>query len=221
MQAQLQALPANDVEDFPMSLLDLTKNAHRYHGEIDKESNDVAAEYDMYINTPTMKVMILQYPNRDPDQPYSNRTGQKPLEFRIKPKCGLVEVDIPMDVHHNFNKEKGIIYGEAMRKSRVLREGGSYGMAGGFGIGSKPRSAAKDSQKPSIEGPTQESLLENFDDANNKGHVMNKITLGGQIIPFKEGKDPNYYIGVFKGSELLTQDIHFRELAVVWHLQLS
>ena len=201
VQAQLLTLPADDMDDFPIGLPDLTKDARRYHGDIGKKKDEIAAEYDVYINTPTMKVMILQYPNRDPGQPYSEKNGQKPLEFRIKPKCGLIEVDIPMDVHTNFDKGKGVIYGEAMRRSRVLQEGGSYGMAGGFGIGSKPRPTASDRQQSTIEEPTHESLLASFDDANNKGHVMNKITLGGQIVPFKEGNDPNYFIGVFKGSE--------------------
>ena len=193
-------LPLPDDEiDVPFGISDMAKHGHRYIGDIGDDK--IVAEYDIYMNAPTKKLLIIQYPNRDPGQPYSNKTGQKPLEIRIKPKCGLVEVDIPMDIHTNFDKEKGIIYGEAMRKSHVLQEGGSYGMAGGLGIGSKPRSTATGSQTFTTEEPSHESLLANFDDANNKGHVMNKITLGGTIVPFKSGNDPNYYIGVFKGGE--------------------
>ena len=199
VEAGLTPLPPDEVEDFPFGKSDMVRNGQRYHGNAVKD--EIVAEYDVYINKPTKKIMILQYPNRGPGQPYCERTGQKPLELRIKPKCGLIEVDIPIDVHNNFDKEKGIIYGEAMRKSRVLQEGGSYGMAGGFGIGSKPRATASGSQPSTAEEPTHEALLANFDDANNKGHVMNKITLGGQVVPFKPGNDPNYYIGVFKGGE--------------------
>lgn len=199
VEAGLTPLPPDEVEDFPFGKPDMVRNGQRYHGDHGKD--EMIAEYDVYINKPTKKIMILQYPNRGPGQPYCERTGQKPLELRIKPKCGLIEVDIPMDVHTNFDKEKGIIYGEAMRKSRVLQDGGSYGMAGGFGIGSKPRATASGRQPSAAEEPTHESLLTNFDDANNKGHVMNKVTLGGQIVPFKPGNDPNYYIGVFKGRK--------------------
>ena len=200
-EAQLIPSPKDQVDDFPFGISDMAKAKHasRYHGDVGDD--DVVAEYDMYINAPTRKILIIQYPNRDPGQPYSNKTGQKPLELRIKPKCGLVEVDIPMDIHKNYDKEKGIIYGEAMRKSRVLQEGGSYGMAGGLGIGSKPRPTTTGSQASTVEEPSHESLLANFDDANNKGHVMNKITLGGTIVPFKPGNDPNYYIGVFRERE--------------------
>lgn len=159
-------------------------------------------EYDMYINRSEKRLMLLQYPNRDIGQSYCERIGLKPLEIRIKPKCGLVEVDIPMVLHSNFNKEKGIQYGQAMRKSRVLQEGGSYGLAGGLRAGllaTKLRLSNQD-QNITSEEPSIEALLENFEDANNKGHVMNKLTLGGRIVPWADGY-PIYYIGVFKGSE--------------------
>ena len=154
--------------------------------------------YKQYINKPTMKLLVLMYPDRDPSQPYNDSTGQKPLEMRIKPKCGLIEVDIPVNVASNFDKEKGVQYGEAMRKSKVLQEGGSYGVAGGLGNRGKAPVTADD--QTHSEGPSHETLLENFDDANNKGHVMNKMTLAGQIIPFRNG-DPIYFIGVCRGGE--------------------
>lgn len=166
----------------------------------------VVAEYDMYLNKPGKHLMLLQYPNRDPGQSYSDKTGQKPLELRIKPKCGLVEVDIPLSIHGNFDKQKGIHYGEAMRKSRTLQEGGSYGLAGGLRAGTGPTGAPRssrprvDERTSWVEEPSPEDLLDNFEDANGKGHVMNKIVLGGRIIPWKDG-DPIYMVGVFRGSE--------------------
>lgn len=159
----------------------------------------IAEKYKLLINPSKKRIMLLQYPNREPGQAYCDETGQKPLELRIKPKCGLVEVDIPMNVHSNFGKEKGLEYGAALRKSRLVQKGGSYGLAGGLGIG--PSKAAKNETDAIIpDGPLQEKLLENYDDANNKGHVMNKITLGGRIITFKDG-DPIYMIATFKGGQ--------------------
>lgn len=166
----------------------------------------VVAEYDMYLNKPGKRLMLLQYPNRDPGQSYSDKTGQKPLELRIKPKCGLVEVDIPLSTRANFDKQKGIHYGEAMRKSRTLQEGGSYGLSGGLRAGMGPmggprRSRSRiDEQASGVDDQSPEDLLESFEDANQKGHVMNKIVLGGRIVPWKDG-DPIYMVGVFRGSE--------------------
>ena len=163
----------------------------------DNRPNDkIKAQYKMYINKSEKHHMVLQYPNRDRSQPYSEATGQKPIELRIKPKCGLVEIDVPLNLHTNFDKAKGIEYGEAMRKSKVLQGGGSYGMAGGLGIASQVRSSKNEARASAAE-PSQEALLENFSDSNNKGHVMNKITLSGQINPYKEG-DPQYFLGVFR-----------------------
>lgn len=162
----------------------------------------LVGEYDIYINQPEKRLMLLQYPNRDIGQPYSDRIGLKPLELRIKPKCGLVEVDIPMILHSNFDKDKGIQYGQAMRNSRILQEGGSYGLAGGLRAGllaTRLRLSNQEHNRTSEE-PSHEILLENFEDAANKGHVMSKLTLGGRIVPWEDG-DPIYFLGVFKGSE--------------------
>ena len=157
----------------------------------------VVTKYSLLINKPVGKrAMLMQYPNRRIGQEYRAASGTKPLQIRIKPKCGLVEVDIPVNVHENYDKEKGVDYGGAMRKSRLLQEGSSFGLGGGLGIGPRPILKAEQ-RAPPPEGPSPEKLLENFEDANNKGHVMNKITLGGQIHPFKNG-DPIYMTATFK-----------------------
>ena len=163
----------------------------------------VTAKYSLFINKPTGKrAMLMQYPNRKVGQEYSAASNTKPLEIRIKPKCGIVEVDIPVEVHANYDRQKGVQYGEAMRKSRLLQDGGSYGLGGGLGIGPRP-TVKNDRQAPPPDGPSHEKLLENFSDANNKGHVMNKITLGGHIHPFKNG-DPIYVAATFKEGEYIT-----------------
>lgn len=168
----------------------------------DESLGKLVGEYDLYTNQSEKRLMLLQYPNRDVGQPYSDRIGLKPLELRIKPKCGVVEVDVPMIVHFNFDKEKGIQYGQALRKSRVLQEGSSYGLTGGLrsGVSATRLRSSNQEENPTPDEPSSEALLENFEDANNKGHVMNKLTLGGRIVPWKDG-DPIYLLGVFKGSE--------------------
>ena len=48
--------------------------------------------------------------------------------------------------------------------------------------------------------PSKEELLDDFDKANEEGHVMNKITLGGRMKKW-EPNDPIYALGVFRESE--------------------
>ena len=183
--------PNNNAANASEDQLEELLRAHHKLGPILKR-------YKLFINPSKMHGLLLQFPNREIGQEYCRAQGQKPIELRYKPKHGLVELDIPIDIHHNYDKEKGIQYGEAMRNSRVLQQGGSYGLAGGFGVGLKP--SKDDKRAPPPEGPSVEKLLENFDDANNKGHVMNKITLGGMIVPFKE-RDPIYMTATFCGGK--------------------
>ncbi|KAI9821741.1 MAG: hypothetical protein M1827_002322 [Pycnora praestabilis] len=174
------------------------------------EEDPVVREYDVFI-TPkrAQKLMLLQYPNRDRTQPYSEANHAKALGMRIKPKSGLVEVDVPMNVNTNYDKEKGITWGEAMRKSTMEKGGGSHGFAGGFGVGGGGgggvgrrggRANEIDDRSASRE-MSQDALITNFEDANNKGRVLNKQTLGGLISPVEDGQ-PLYMVGAFRGNEL-------------------
>lgn len=183
------------------------KQAGQIFDPVDSALGSLVAEYDMFLNNPGKHLMLLQYPNRDPGQPYSERTYSRPLALRVKPKCGIVEVDVPITTQSYFDKEKGISYGEAIRKSRILQEGGSYGLTGGLragvGGGMRFRLPVSSDVASNMEEPSLETLLDNFEEASKKGHVMNKLTLGGQIVFWKNG-DPIYMIGVFKGSKLAT-----------------
>lgn len=176
-----------------------TKSDGAPHGSPNGPDDKIKSQYDIFINKTEKHIMVLQFPNRDRKQPYNMGSGEKPLELRIKPISGLVEVDVPIVVQHCYDQPKGIQYGQAMKKSRVLRQGGSYGLAGGLGV-NRPVRVPRDDVRNPVEEISEEKLLENFEDSNNKGHVLNKITLGGRIAKPENGK-PNYFIGVFKGRK--------------------
>ncbi|KAL2356792.1 DNA-directed RNA polymerase III subunit Rpc5 [Cryomyces antarcticus] len=169
------------------------------------DDDPVTAEYDVFI-TPDLEeqIYLLQYPNRGYKQPYNEAAFQKPLDMRIKPKAGFIEMDVPMHVWANFDKKKGVEWGEAMRKAKDDGSSG-FGLAAGFDGGAPPlkrsgRATADQNEDGSPEADV-EHLLRRFDDANDKGHVMNKQTLGGQILKDEAGK-PIYMLGAFRGKEL-------------------
>ncbi|KAL8922972.1 MAG: hypothetical protein Q9172_003350 [Xanthocarpia lactea] len=177
---------------------------------IEKEP-DMANYKMVYNQEPGTRALLLRFPNRKPDQPYNARTGQKPLEIRIKPKYGHIEVDVPILVDQHWDVAKAIEYQHAMQKSTVLQQGRSYGLAGGLGTG--PQSA---SRKPPIDPstasrPSIETLLANPADANNKGHVMNKITLAGRIFPFDDTQS-RYLCGVFRDDAIVELSANFAHL---------
>ncbi len=120
------------------------------------------------------------------------------LELRIKPKCGLIEVDIPIDIHYHYDREKGIGFGSALRKKELRGESSLF-----YGISSRldSRLSKKDEDETAtLEEPSRNHMPEEFDNANDEGYVMNKMTLGGRIEPFKEG-DPVYMLATFNDGD--------------------
>ncbi|EEP75501.1 sulfite reductase beta subunit [Uncinocarpus reesii 1704] len=172
----------------------------------DSTSDDpVIASYDIFITDAQVRRFLLQYPDRSLAQPYSDLTLQKPTEFRLKPKTGLVEVDIPINTRINYDESKGLRYGNALKKSRVLQEGGTHGLAGGFNTGGVAAGRAKlesDSVGKDYWNDGNGGEYEDLEDeAIKAGHIMTTQTLGGRIQETMDG-DPIYMLGAFKENEL-------------------
>ena len=186
--------------------------------DVDVEEDEIVASYNVYIKPHLKdgkKVYILQFPNRDAEQGYSAANSSMPLEIRMKEKSGLLEVDVPIDVFRNYDPEKGIRWGEAVRKSDYNKgsDGGSHGLAGGFGIGGgqsarpRGRGIAHDDREEMI---TQDELLQDFESIVSDGRVLKKQTLGGQAIP-KDSTTPQYMIGAFRNRKLLSVPLALRK----------
>jgi DNA-directed RNA polymerase-3 subunit RPC5 len=168
----------------------------------DVDPDPIKASYDVYIK-PRMrdgrKVYILQFPNRDSKQDYSSANHSQPLELRIKPKAGMLELDVPVDAWRNYDREKGIKWGEAMRQSNMVKGGGSHGMPGGFGIGgAQPGRGRGRGEEDNV--INQERLLADYAGAIQREQVLTRQTLGGQAVP-KESATPQYMIGAFRKSK--------------------
>ncbi|KAG5439357.1 hypothetical protein PCK2_000806, partial [Pneumocystis canis] len=69
----------------------------------------VIKTYNIYTTSYLNDYLYLfQYPIRPSIQPYIEESFSKPLELRIKPKSGLVEVDVPIYTKKYYNEERGI-----------------------------------------------------------------------------------------------------------------
>jgi len=153
----------------------------------DKEPIDedpIKASYDIYIK-PTLsngrKLYVLQFPNRPSTQPYIEAQGSKPTELRMKPESGLIELDVPLDAFRNYDREKGVRWGDALKQSNATKT--TYGLPGGFGIGGQPagrgRGRAVKDEPEDLSGISDQS----FTAMLNQQRVMTKQTLGGQAVP--------------------------------------
>jgi DNA-directed RNA polymerase-3 subunit RPC5 len=177
---------------------------------MDVEDDDpVVAEYDVFI-TPDMveqQLYVLQYLNRPPNQPLTQATQSAPTEVRVKQGSGFVEVDVPIDIRQNYNRPAGVRWGESLRKTKGFGQR-AYGIASGFertmprnrpgageGAAAPPTTAVDDDDNV-------EEYVTNFEDANEKGHVLNVQTFGGQILK-DDGKGPSYMLGTFRDGEIL------------------
>jgi DNA-directed RNA polymerase-3 subunit RPC5 len=149
------------------------------------------------------QIYLLQYPNRSREQPYNDRNNAQPLEVRIKPESGFIEMDIKTTVEVNYDKQKGAKWGQALE---TAKDNGApaFGIASGFGKGTTLETGFSTRQRPPRGERNVENRLAAFYEANEAGKVLNKQTLGGQIIKPEPGM-PQYMLGAFRESSCSPQ----------------
>lgn len=190
---------------------------------MENDADPIKASYDVYIKphlSAGRQMYVLQFPNRDARQQYRKAQGSEPLKMRIKPNAGMVELDVPMDVHNNYDQRKGATWGTAMKKSRESKGTGSHGLPGGFGIGGAASGGRGAGRGRGIEDvqALQDQFLADFENAVAREQVLVKQTLGGQSVS-NEDTTPQYMIGTFVNGNydletLLTHElIRYRSTA--------
>ncbi|KAL1972882.1 hypothetical protein VTN31DRAFT_6424 [Thermomyces dupontii] len=166
----------------------------------DDSSDPIITSYDIYLTDSQQSQIpryVFQYVDRATNRPYDERHGQKPTAVRVKPKTGLIEVDVPIDTQLNYDVNKGRKFGEALKQSRLARDGtgGAFGMAGGFNpVG----------QQPGARGAVKAEDVEMASDVKGEGKVDTMLrvqTLGGRVKDAEDG-DPLYMLGAFRGKNL-------------------
>ncbi|KAF4451782.1 DNA-directed RNA polymerase III subunit rpc5 [Fusarium austroafricanum] len=169
----------------------------------DSEDDDpVTATYNVFIN-PSLplgrRLLVLQHPNRTDDAP-----RPPPTELRVKAQAGMVEVDVPLDNTVAYDREKGLKWGKTLHASMATKNGGSHGLAGGFGFGTVQ---ARGGRKKA------EDEEENMDwaEAVRQDKVLRTQTLGGQ---YPEYKEVQHMVGVFQGK-----DLHLTPVSSLVHLR--
>ena len=187
----------------PLHHMSASSSDHAYTASVSFEEEDddpVLVEYEVYVTPRQLEQsLLLQYPNRDRSKPYG-QAGEKPVEMRVKLKTGFVEMDVETNVHSNFDKQKGVQWGESLNQAKETGVD-FFGMASGFGKSTRNEHFSTDASTSHANAGDMQQLLTDFKQSNEQGLVLNKQTLGGQIVRPENGK-PNYMLGTFRGKEL-------------------
>ncbi|ORY65276.1 Sin-like protein conserved region-domain-containing protein [Pseudomassariella vexata] len=156
------------------------------------DPDPIIASYNVFTNPSlpsTRKIFILQHPNKQGAAATSYPSIQ---EVRIKPSSGMIEVDVPLPYQDaGFDRDKGMKWGGALQKSMGSKNGGSHGLAGGFGVGVPP---ARNGRRG--EGDRE---IYDWSEAVRQDKVLRTQTLGGMV---GSGEDCRWMVGVFKGGNL-------------------
>jgi DNA-directed RNA polymerase-3 subunit RPC5 len=206
-EEDLVSAPAHDVTEVnDDAISDISDDP-----EVEEEEDDdpVINEFDVFITPKARELLLLfQYVGRHKSQPFVG--SQAPIEMRVKPESSYFEMDVPINIYENYDRVKGVRFGEAMRKTKGLGQT-AYGEAGGFDRKMpksirRPNANADDADPVDAPPPALadddnlDDYVMNFEDANEKGHVLNKLTWGGKLYRQPNWK-PNYMVGTFRGGE--------------------
>lgn len=161
----------------------------------ESEDDPIVREYDVYMTSElAQNLYLFQYPVRAGMKPYTKAQNSCPLDARLKPKSGLVEVDVPVNVAVNYDEEKGRVWGDVLRKAKQANEGGITGKAAAAKSSAGKKRRVKNEDDDDEE--EEDVMLMEFNDAVKKGRVLSKQTLGSKMQP----DETKYMVGVFKFS---------------------
>jgi len=113
----------------------------------------------------------------------------------VKPKVGIMEMDVPRDVSNNYDVAKGIEMGTAMK---IVRDDGAvnfFGEGGGMGVSAPPPQPRRRDRQ------TEQGLagtLE-WDEAVSTGRVLTHYTMAGKFAK-EENKRSEQMIGIVQGG---------------------
>ncbi|KAI0466400.1 Sin-like protein conserved region-domain-containing protein [Xylaria cf. heliscus] len=161
------------------------------------DPDPIVASYKVYANPALAtgrRLLIMQHPNQQGpiNYPHAQVSG-----VRIKNRSGMLEVDVPVShAHADYDRDKGQRWGGALAKSLAAKNGGTHGLAGGFGVGVS-------TMRPSKRRDDFERDIDMMDwpEAVRQDKVLRTKTLGGQL-PAESETECQWMVGVFKGDHL-------------------
>ena len=140
-----------------------------------KHQEPTLAKWDMYWKIPKYPVMILHLPNRLRGQSLAARYAQKPTAFRVKPKSGFVEVEVPVPTYKHQREDISLNYGAIVELRKRFPDDLCCGLSGGF------KSASDTKDKGTMGKLTYEELYHAYNEC--VGQKFQTQIYEGKIMP--------------------------------------
>ncbi|TQW00471.1 hypothetical protein V2A60_001550 [Cordyceps javanica] len=201
-----------DIPDAPAAPFPRSNDDRVGNPEDDNDDDDdpITASYPVFLN-PALplgrRLLVLQHPNR------TDESGSRPppSELRLKAESGMVEVDMPLDYNEAYDRDKGLRWGRTLQTSMAAKNGGSHGLAGGFGFGAVQQRGGGGGASGRRRNEVDAEDLIDWNEAVRQDKVLRTQTLGGQ---YPDADEVQYMVGVFQGN-----DLHLTPVSSLVHLR--
>ncbi|CAA20918.1 DNA-directed RNA polymerase III subunit rpc5 [Schizosaccharomyces pombe] len=81
-----------------------------------EEQDPVVRTYPVFFSPGLRNNLLLnQFPLRPKNRTYSDANGEAPIDVRVKPKTGWMEVDVPIPTTKYYNEDKAMKYGNGKK----------------------------------------------------------------------------------------------------------
>lgn len=124
---------------------------------------------------------------------------------------------MPINTRLNYDLGKGVKYGDALKKSKNAREGGAYGMAGGFSVSGGQGGGQGQGKVKAEDMKAEEGMVGMA--SGDQTPLLKVQTLGGRIKTPEDG-DPVYMLAAFRGGMYFFIFVVF-VLRVLWGMRLT
>jgi hypothetical protein len=168
----------------------------------DDDDDPIVASYSVFLKPPLPEhrnLVVFQYVTKTAQDPGSIRMPRI-TELRVKPNTGMYEVDVPIDTMEAYDRNKGIAWGTALKKSMETKKGGGMGLAGGFNIVTAPNPAAGRGGRRGAGSTEDDGLPLSWAEAVKQDKVLRTQTFGGGRSAEEHTRE---MIGVFQGSQYI------------------
>ncbi|GAB1319674.1 hypothetical protein MFIFM68171_09884 [Madurella fahalii] len=184
----------------------------------DDDDDPIVASYSVFLKPPLPEhrnLVVFQYVTKTAQDPGQVRMPRV-MELRVKPSTGMYEVDVPIDTMEAYDRNKGMAWGAAMKKSMETKKGGSLGLAGGFNIAATPNPAAGRGGRRGAGASNEDDGAQlSWAEAVKQDKVLRAQTFGGGRSAEQHTRE---MVGVFQGKNIhLTPISHIVQLRPVPH----